>query len=427
MNYQPEQLLEIAKKYGIEEAEVYQVNSQSQPVFFEGNRLKQIETTTTQGTALRLWKEGKPGLAVGYGEVEGEILVEKAIALSELNPPEIPELLSDKREIYPVTGDEIEVKDLVKMGNEAIAKIREAYSEVICGAELESEIETTTLVNTRGLYCQYSERENSCYLQVELVRGEDFLGIYEGEESNSQINIDKIVTKIQQHLQWSEKTTEAVVGKQPILFTANAASLLWGSVVAALNSKRVLEKSSPWSDKQGEKVLSEILTLRQNPNLPGVNCPFDDEGTATQELLLIERGRLQKFYRDRTTGRKFNQESTGNGFRPSLGHYPTPELVNLSVEPGEKNLHQLIKQLDDGIVIEQVLGGGPDISGDFSINLDLGYRVKNGEIIGRVKDTMVAGNVYMTLNQVIALGNDANPYDFYHTPSIITEGLSVVS
>ena len=66
------------------------------------------------------------------------------------------------------------------------------------------------------------------------------------------------------------------------------------------------------------------------------------------------------------------------------------------------------------------------ISGDFSINVDLGYRVKNGQVIGRVKDTMVAGNAYTALKQLVALGNDAEWNGSCYTPSLIVEGLSTI-
>ena len=69
-------------------------------------------------------------------------------------------------------------------------------------------------------------------------------------------------------------------------------------------------------------------------------------------------------------------------------------------------MSELISQMGNGLVIDQILGGGPDISGDFSINVDLGYCIENGEIVGRVKDTMVAGNIYTILKQILALGSD---------------------
>ena len=57
-----EQLLELAMKSGAEAAEVYESRSLSRPVFFEANRLKQLETSQSEGTALRLWYNGRPGL-----------------------------------------------------------------------------------------------------------------------------------------------------------------------------------------------------------------------------------------------------------------------------------------------------------------------------------------------------------------------------
>ncbi len=54
-----EQLLELAIKSGAEAAEVYQSRSLSRPVFFEANRLKQLETNQSEGTALRLWRNGR--------------------------------------------------------------------------------------------------------------------------------------------------------------------------------------------------------------------------------------------------------------------------------------------------------------------------------------------------------------------------------
>jgi PmbA protein len=109
-----------------------------------------------------------------------------------------------------------------------------------------------------------------------------------------------------------------------------------------------------------------------------------------------------------------------------LGNYPTPDLVNLIVEPGQGSLLELVSQLDNGLIVDQILGGGADISGDFSVNVDLGYRVQNGEIVGRVKDTMVAGNVYNALKQVAALGADVQWNGSYYIPCLIVEGLSVI-
>ncbi|MCW6038645.1 TldD/PmbA family protein [Spirulina subsalsa FACHB-351] len=422
-----EQLIDLALKAGASCAEVYQSNSLAHPVFFEANRLKQLESSEAQGIALRLWREGCPGLAVAYGRVEPQVLVDKALALSQLNPPEPIELASEQQQVFPNFGDRVEVGELVKLGREAIALIRARYPEVLCSAELQCEQETTLLINSQNLHCQYTDITLSASLGVEWVRGEDFLGIYEDQETRNELEMERLLQAIWQRLTWAENNTLPPKGCVPILFTSKAATMLWGTICEATNSKRILEGSSPWSQQQGETVLSPLLTLSQKPDFGPYSCPFDDEGTPTQTLALIVNGQLNHIYTDRTVGRKLGISSTGNGFRPSLGRYPTPDLINLIIEPGEGTFNELVRHLDDGLIVDQMLGEGADISGDFSINVELGYRVRDGQIVGRVKDTMLAGNVYTALKQVMALGGDAQWQGFCYTPSLIVDSLSVVS
>lgn len=121
-----EELLELAIKSGAEVAEVYQSRSHSQPVFFEANRLKQIETSQAEGTVLRLWHHGCPGLVVAYGSVSAQAMVERALALSQLNPPEVVELTSAQGSVYPDVGKHVPLEQLVAWGKESITLIRSA-------------------------------------------------------------------------------------------------------------------------------------------------------------------------------------------------------------------------------------------------------------------------------------------------------------
>jgi PmbA protein len=426
MNEELESLLDLASRRGISHAEIYQVSSQSQPVFFEGNRLKQLESSQSVGTALRLWQDNRPGLAVAYGTIEPELLIDKAIALSQLNTPEIIELAPPRQVTYDLTGVKASVQDLIAYGDRAVTQLREEYPELICSAELEFEEESITLINSQGLYCHYHESGLSYSLGAELIRGEDFLGIFDGEYSREQLNFEPLIESIIRRLDWAKRNVSPPQGKVPVILTANAAPLLWETVSSALNAKRVKEKSSPWSNLQQELVISEQITLSQQPELQPYDCPFDDEGMATQRLDLITNGVLNQFYGDRTISRELNLKPTGNGFRPALDSYPSPSLVNLIVASGQNSFDELITKLDNGIIVDQMLGGGADISGDFSVNVDLGYRVKNGKIIGRIKDTAIAGNVYQILKQIVALGNDAIWNGSCFTPSLIVEGISVV-
>ena len=421
----PEQLLELAARSGADAAEVFQSRSLSRPVFFEANRLKQLESADSEGTALRLWKNGCPGLAVAYGPVEAQALVDRAIALSQLNEPEDVELAPASQLIYPDMGEVVSVETLVEWGKQAIELVRDHYPEVLCAGGWECESETTRLITSNGLDCGYTDTTLSGFLEVEWVRGDDFLNVSDGQTLRDNLDPVLVAHLIMQRLEWAKENVGAPIGRVPILFTSKAADMLWGTVQAALNGKQVIEGASPWSDRLNQSVMSPSLTISQKPEAGPFSCPFDDEGTPTRPMTFIDKGVLQMFYADRTTGKILGSGTTGNGFRPGLGSYPNPGLFNMLIEPGVKSFPELISTMEDGLVLDQMLGGGSSISGEFSINVDLGYRVQKGQIVGRVKDTMVAGSVYTALKNLVELGGDGDWNGSCHTPSLIVEGLSV--
>ncbi|MEM6837951.1 MAG: TldD/PmbA family protein [Cyanobacteria bacterium P01_C01_bin.120] len=421
----PEQLLDLAKQAGAEAAEVFQSSSSAYPVFFEANRLKQLESNNLEGTALRLWHQGRPGIAVAHGTIAPQALVDKAIAISQLNDAEAVELTQGTAQDFPDVGQAVSVAQMIEWGKTAIALIREQYPDVICEAELECDTETTRFINSRGLDYGYSDTTLSSYVGVEWVRGDDFLNVGDGQVYRDVLLPDVLAQQILKRLAWAERNVKPVVGRVPVLFTAKAADTLWGTVQAALSGKRVLENSSPWNDRLGETVTSTALTFYQDPDSGPFSCPFDDEGTTTQKLVFVDRGVLRLFYTDRTTGKELGGGSTGNGFRPGLGSAPTPGLFNTLIQPGTASFDELVQQLNEAIVVDQILGETAGISGDFSVNVDLGYRVTDGEIRGRIKDTMVSGNVYTALMHLQALGNDADWNGACFTPSVLLEGLSV--
>ena len=87
----------------------------------------------------------------------------------------------------------------------------------------------------------------------------------------------------------------------------------------------------------------------------------------------------------------------------------------------------MIKDMKRGILVDQVLGGGQSnvLAGEFSVNIDLGYLVENGEIIGRVKDCMIAGNVFDVFNNIIAIGDKADWHGSLKAPPFYFRSVNV--
>jgi PmbA protein len=90
----------------------------------------------------------------------------------------------------------------------------------------------------------------------------------------------------------------------------------------------------------------------------------------------------------------------------------------------------MVNDIKEGLVIEQLMGAGQGniLGGDFSGNVLLGYKVENGKIVGRVKDTMVSGNIYQLLKEITAIGSEARWVSgFLQIPPLYFPSVSVAS
>jgi PmbA protein len=218
----------------------------------------------------------------------------------------------------------------------------------------------------------------------------------------------------------------------PVVFTANGvASSMVSSLLSAFNGKLVLEGASPLGNKLGETVFDKKLRLTDNPTLPygPASRPCDDEGVASHVMSLIENGRVMNFFYDLQTAGLAGKASTGSG-RRGRGAMPSPSSSAIIISPGETTFDEMIRDIKEGLVVEQLMGAsqGNTLGGDFSGNVLLGYKIENGTITGRVKDTMVSGNIYELLKDIAAIGSESRWVGgSLNTPPLYFSGVSVAS
>jgi PmbA protein len=204
-----------------------------------------------------------------------------------------------------------------------------------------------------------------------------------------------------------------------VLFMPNGFTALKWRIFSGTSGKSVYEKVSPLADKRGEQVFGEKLTVVDDPvddRFPEARA-FDDEGVVCRPLTLVENGVLKGFFTDLSYGRKLGVPSTGHGYRTlrydgdAISLKPTPALQHIRIHPGDASFTDLVRSMDRGIILEGGLGphSGNIPNGDYSVGVSPGLYVENGEIVGRVKDAMVAGNIYQTLKNVLAVGDHLYP------------------
>ncbi|MGQ9630163.1 MAG: TldD/PmbA family protein [bacterium] len=405
-----ERLLDLAR--GVcEEAEVFYMNSDETPAKFEANRLKRLSTTNSQGVALRAIRGGRVGFAASSNLDDLRRVLDNAVESSEFG---------DEAKFSFPSGGEVEgvrvfddevakiaPEELVGVGNEIIEIFRSFNGDILGEVEAEKSVISVRILNSRGRDISYEKTVYSVGANANLVRGTDILDVYD-EEGRCDRSIDhrKLANRIIEKVRLAQKIVSAHTKNMPVVFSPSGLFAALIPLQTALNGRVVLQGASPLGNKVGEKVFDERVSIYDDGTLDFVlrSAGCDDEGVPVTRRALIERGVLMGFIYDLETAGRAGAESTGNGFRNfNVGSKPSPSFTNVVFDAGDVPYKDMISSIEEGIIVEQVMGAGQGnpLSGEFSVNVHLGYKIEGGEIVGRVKDTMVAGNILELLNNRI--------------------------
>jgi PmbA protein len=256
------------------------------------------------------------------------------------------------------------------------------------------------------------------------------LFVGDGQSSCHPVTDTKdIVKEVLQQLEYAKTQASVKTGAMPVIFTPEGvANALRLPLMVGFNGKLVLEGSSPMGNKLNQKVFDAKLSVYDNPtiNFCPASRPCDDEGIPSRKTPLIENGVATAFLYDLQTAALAGTASTGSASRQ--GGIPSPSTSALVFSPGDVTFKDMVADIKEGLVVEYLMGAGQGnvLGGDFSGNVLLGYKIENGKIIGRVKDTMVSGNVYQALKRISAVGSESRWIGgSVYTPPIYLQEVSV--
>lgn len=428
-----EKTLELACRQA-EQAEVFRVTSNSTPVRFEANRLKHVLTRESRATALRIIKNGRIGFAQVSGKFDASRMVEMAVETAAFGAEAKFDLPCSSEyapvDIFDPEIRHVSIEDMAEIGQKLIDRIRGHSPEIICEAHLTQGIAMTELMNSSGCHAKYEKSYFSIGIEGVLMNGDEMLYVGDGQNScHPLMDTNKVANEVITQLEMAKRNADLRGGLLPvILVPQGVASALISPLLSALNGKTVYNGASPLKDKIGSRVFCAQVSLWDDSTIPFhvASAPCDDEGIPAQKTTLIEDGVVSSFIYDLQTAGLAGKRSTGNGGRG--GGLPTPTPNALVFKDGCVSQQDMLEEIDEGLLIYQLMGAtqGNILNGDFSGNVLLGYKIEKGKVTGRVKDSMVSGNVYKLLADVAAMGNDSRWVDgILHSPSIYLPALSV--
>ena len=226
------------------------------------------------------------------------------------------------------------------------------------------------------------------------------IGDYAARRALSRLNARKLATR-----------------SVPVLFEATLAAGLIGHFVHAASGGALYRKSSFLVDSLGKTVFSPHVSISERPHLPCgmASSPFDDDGVATHDREVVQDGVLQGYFLSTYSGRKLGMPTTGNA----------GGCHNLIVKSGKLDFQGLLREMDTGLLVTELLGQGVNyVTGDYSRGA-AGYWVEGGVIRYPVQEITIAGNLKGMLKNIAAVGNDVLVRGSKQVGSILIERMKV--
>lgn len=419
-----------------EQVEVTSLSDEKTTIEFSANQLKSSSVTETRGMAVRVVRKGRLGFAASTDLQSLDKLSASVLESAAYGDPVTLEFPAPQTAAQVQTYDpkiaELPIPDLVEIGRQILALVLPVEPDARCNVTIERSVQTVSIQNHAGLDAHFQRSPLSIGFEIDRIAGDDVLILYDqlGTLLWDDGYLDFARQLVEKLIQARTLTT-IKSGAMPVVFSPIGSLALMLPLNEGLNGKNAYKGTSPLVGKIGEKLFDEKISVIDDGTIDGkfASGPYDDEGVPHRRNILVENGVFKGFYYDLKTAAQFGVQTTGNGSR-SLFSPPNPSLTNFLVQPGHTPLADMIAGIDEGILVEDLLGIGQGniISGAFSNPLSLAHKIHKGEIVGRVKNLSIADNIYDLLTDVAAVSRETQwVYSTFNAPYILLPNMNVVA
>jgi PmbA protein len=383
------------------------LTQETSAVDFDNDRLKSAESSQRTQIDVKVIVNGKVGVSSTTDPRDVDGVVKRALEAAEFGSPahfELPDAQSlEAVKIFDPALLPLEKPEMIRMGQQMMDMIKSYNPKILAGAGINKTVYKVEYANSKGASYTAEHTDFNVGAGGQLVRGTDILFAGHGVgQKKRTVDTEEIAAQAIEYFRMAEQIAPVESGELPVIFTPSGLIALLLSLGLAIDGKNVYLGASPLRDKLGQQIASPSLTVVDDPFIEyGPNTSaFDDEGVPRKVTPLIEKGVLRNFIYDLDTAGRA-------GARPT-GHGSSRRLTNLVINPGDTPYREMLHSIDKGLLVHYFLGlgQGNPINGEFSVNVLLGYKIENGQIMGRVKDVMLAGNAFDALKNIIAISKE---------------------
>ncbi len=411
-----------ARAKGLGDVELYLSCGRELSVKVHKDTLDDFQSSRSSGLGVRVIKDNRCGYSYTEDLARGSVVsaIDKASQIAALNPPDEHNFLSGPDESYPRFKEinrEIEeepVSRKIEMARE-LERTAMDFDERIVNvpdAGYGDEWQEVTIISSLGMHHTYARNRAGIFVGLMAKEGDEIKYPYKYKYSHRLDDLNPAALAretAREGLAWLG-AKQAASGSMPVVFNNEAARLLLGAFSGVFSARNVQKGISLLRGKSGQEVGSKVVDICDHALLPEgpVSRPFDDEGTASREVHLVEGGVLKNLLHNRYTASVDGVRSTGNASRGSVSATLGLAPSNFYLVPRQGAVEDLMREAGEGILVVDLQGlhsGTNAISGDFSLGAQ-GYYFKSGKKSHPVHNFTVAGNFLQMLSDVADVAAD---------------------
>ncbi len=431
-------LLDKAKQFA-SSFELYELTEESYNVSFKGWKLNESGINQEAGKSVRLIVDGRIGFAGAKGVFDEEKLVENARESASFGDEVALEFPKEAGSADVVVWDDklaqLSLEDMIRIGKSAMERFEDLRDSCDFEMSVSKSIIHERIINSSGL--DVSKRKTVFSLGFELMRVKenDILSLWERESfSMYPEDIASLITtkekKIREKLALADNLLRVPTGNIPVVLSPKGILVFLVPLLSGINGKNIYTKTSPIWNRRGDVLFDSKLSVANDGTISGKpsSDTHDDEGIPKRRTSIIKNGVLENFVFDLLSAARANDASTASAQRGVFSQ-PYPGTDNIVVEPGNVSYEDMLEGIKEGLLVEDVLGLGQGnvLSGSFSNPVGLAFKIENGELVGRVKDASIAGNIYDNFTAIEALSSEQKwGYPSILAPYVRLDNLSVV-
>jgi len=391
-------------------------------VAFRGRELETVSHVIDAGGIVRcLCRDGGWGIATFNNR---DALVEKvaqAVQCARAARSDTPIELAP----IPIAQDRLTVtleRDFRGVPLAEKKALVEAYNALLFGAS-DRIVDTTcryndsfsrvTFASSEGAFIE-EERPMVVLLFVATARDGD--NVQQAHESYSCLagyemaqGLETLAETVAQRATALLRAESVVGGRYPVIINPQLAGVFIHEAFGHLSEADFLYENPAAREMMtlGRRFGPDFLTVFDDGSLPGLRGThkYDDEGTPTRRNDLIRNGILVGRLHSRETAAKMGETPTGNARAVNYRHAPIVRMTNTAIAPGTTSLADMLRDIELGIYACDAYGGTTELE-SFSFSSGYAYMIRHGQLAEMVKDVILAGNLFTTLQNIDAIGDD---------------------